>query len=184
MEDSLEVLGGRERRAIEIVAYDAAWPSRFELERTRIDAALGAHAVRIDHIGSTAIPGLAAKPIIDIQVSVADPAEEAAYVPPLEAAGYVLRVRERGHRMLRTAALDVHVHICTNGGEWERRHLLFRDWLRVQETDAERYAEIKRVLAGRDWADMNEYAQAKTQTVSLILQRAEAWARRTSWTPS
>ena len=179
----MELLGGRERRSIELVAYDASWPSRFERERARIGAALGAIAQRIDHIGSTAVPGLQAKPIIDIQVGVGDPDSEATYLPPLQAAGYRLRVREPRHRMLRTPGLDVHVHVCASGGDWERRHLLFRDWLRVEQADADLYAEVKRVLAARDWDDMNEYANAKTETVLSILERAEAWAAATSWTP-
>jgi GrpB-like predicted nucleotidyltransferase (UPF0157 family) len=184
MQKSVELLGGREQRPIDIVAYDAAWPHRFEREQARIGAALGSSAHRIDHIGSTSVPGLAAKPIIDVQVSVGDPDSEDDYVPLLEATGYVLRVREPVHRMLRTPALDVHVHVCAAGGAWERRHLLFRDWLRVEPADAEGYAEVKRALAGRDWVGMNDYANAKTETVLIILERAEAWAASTSWTPA
>ena len=184
MDNRVQLLGGRERRPIELVPYNAAWPGRFAQERTRIGAALGAAAERIDHIGSTAVPGLVAKPIVDVQVSVADADEEGAYLGSLEQAAYVLRVREPGHRMFRTPMLDVHVHICAGGGEWERRHLLFRDWLRLERADAERYAEAKRALAAREWPDMNEYANAKTVIVNDILSRAEVWAEATSWTPA
>ncbi|HET7120869.1 MAG TPA: GrpB family protein [Solirubrobacterales bacterium] len=169
-----ELIGGVEKRAIEIVAYDPAWPRRFELERGKVEAALGAAAVRVEHIGSTAVPGLGAKPIVDIQLSVEDPAEE-SYIPPLEAAGYCLRVREEGHRMLRTADLDVHLHVCAADSDWERRHLLFRDWLRRSAADRRLYEETKRRLADRDWADMNAYADAKDEVVARIMRRAEAW---------
>ena len=179
----MELLGGREQRPIVLVTYDEAWPARFARERARIAAALGGRADRIDHIGSTSVPGLLAKPIIDIQVSVVDADDESSYLGALEDAGYVLRVREPGHRMLRTPALDVHVHICPSGGEWERHHLLFRDWLRAEPADAGRYAEVKRALAARDWPDMNQYADAKTDIVSDISARAEAWAESTGWSP-
>jgi GrpB-like predicted nucleotidyltransferase (UPF0157 family) len=87
-----------------------------------------------------------------------------------------LRVRQPGHRMLRTAALDVHVHICGEGSEWERRHLLFRDWLRLDAADREAYAALKRELAEREWAGMNAYAQAKSALIVEITVRAEEWA--------
>lgn len=166
------LIGGREEREIVLVDYDPAWPERFESERTRICAALGERVLRIDHIGSTSVPGLAAKPIIDIDLSVADPDDEAAYVPALERAGYVLRVREPRHRMLRTPERDVHVHVCAIGSEWEQRHLLFRDWLRANPEDARRYEEVKRSLAGRVWGDMNDYADAKSDVIAAIMTRA------------
>jgi GrpB-like predicted nucleotidyltransferase (UPF0157 family) len=184
MDDEVVLIGGPERRTIAIVSYDPSWAERFNHERSQILGALGTLARRIDHVGSTAVPGLAAKPIVDIDLSVDDPDDEAAYVPALNRAGYQLRVRERGHRMLRTADLDVHVHVCPAGGEWERRHLLFRDWLRVDAADRERYAAVKRQLACRDWSDMNAYADAKTVVIHEITARAERWARTTSWKPS
>ncbi len=183
MDDHVELIGGPERRSIEVIAYDPSWPERFARERTRIAAALGRAARSIEHIGSTAVEGLAAKPIIDIDVGVEDPDDEQAYVPALERAGYELRVREPGHRMLRTPALDVHVHVCAVGGQWERRHLLFRDWLRVDAADRLRYATVKRELACRDWEDMNAYAAAKTEIVGRIMVRAERWAETASAAP-
>jgi GrpB-like predicted nucleotidyltransferase (UPF0157 family) len=117
-----------------------------------------------------------AKPIIDIDVSVPDVDDENAYLPALEMAGYVLRVREPEHRMVRTPALDVHVHVCTAGSDWERRHRLFRDWLRHDEADRNAYAALKVGLAGREWPDMNDYAQAKGPLIAEITARAEAWA--------
>lgn len=174
MVDEGVLIGGREKRDIVIVEHDPGWATRYAAERSRIEAALGDRVLRIDHIGSTSVPGLAAKPIIDIDLTVADPAEEAAYVPDLEAAGYVLRVREPGHRMLRTPALDVHLHVCAPGSDWEARHLIFRDWLRTHPGDRQRYEDVKRALAARDWDDMNDYADAKTEIVTDILARATA----------
>jgi GrpB-like predicted nucleotidyltransferase (UPF0157 family) len=182
--DDIELIGGQEKRDITIVAYDPAWPARFVTERDRIIAALGATARRVDHIGSTAVPSLAAKPIIDIDVSVSNPDDEATYVPALEQAGYHLRVRQPGHRMLRTADRGVHVHVCAEGSEWERRHLLFRDWLRNDETDRDAYADMKRELATRDWPDMNAYAAAKGALIAEITARAEEWARAVGREPT
>jgi GrpB-like predicted nucleotidyltransferase (UPF0157 family) len=181
MGDDFELIGGPERRTIEIVDYDPGWPAAFESHRARIGPALARWAWRIDHIGSTAVPGLAAKPIVDIAVSVEDPDVERHYVPPLERAGYALRVREPGHRMLRTPARDVHVHIWRVGGDRERRHLLFRDWLRADPDDRRLYAAEKRALAARDWPEMNVYADAKSSTIAAITARAERWAAATGW---
>lgn len=184
MDDRLELIGGQEHRAISIVPYDCFWPVAFERQRGRIEAALGGRALRIDHIGSTAVDGLPAKPIIDIDLSVEDPGDEESYVPALERAGYRLRVREPGHRMLRTPPRDVHLHVCAIDSNWERRHLLFRDWLRADPDDRQRYAETKRVLATCDWPDMNAYAAAKTEIIDAITDRAESWAVATAWRPA
>ena len=166
------LIGGREEREVVIVDYSPAWPLRFEEERQRIGGALGGVARRIEHVGSTAVPGLAAKPIVDILVSVEDPEEEPSYVPALEAVGYVLRVREPGHRMFRTGARDVHVHIWRAGSEDERRHLLFRDRLRESRDDRLEYEQAKRDLAG-SWPDMNYYARAKSEVIARIMERAD-----------
>jgi GrpB-like predicted nucleotidyltransferase (UPF0157 family) len=178
----VELIGGVEKRDIRLVPYDPAWPVRFEQERVRIAGALGPVARRIDHIGSTSIPGLIAKPIVDIDLSVPDVADERAYLDALLAAGYRLRVREPGHLMVRTPELDVQVHICAAGSDWERRHLLFRDWLRTDSADRGAYAGLKSELATRDWPDMNAYAAAKGALISEITVRAEEWARSTGWT--
>jgi GrpB-like predicted nucleotidyltransferase (UPF0157 family) len=183
MDDHIELIGGKEKREIRIVSHDPAWSGRFIRERQRIATALGDVAVRVDHIGSTAVPGLAAKPILDIDLSVPDVEAEKEYLPQLEAAGYVLRVRQRGHRLVRTAERDVHVHICDIGSDWEYRHLLFRDWLRQNAEDREAYGRLKVELAQREWADMNEYADAKGPLIADITERAEVWARDSGWTP-
>lgn len=168
----VELIGGPEKRPVVIVEYRSEWPARFAQERNRLAAVLGPAAIRIDHIGSTAVPGLAAKPIIDIDVSVRDVEEENIYLPALERAGYRLRVREGGHRMLRTPDLAVHVHVCTAGSEWERRHLRFRDWLRQSADDRALYEATKRCLAEHKWPTHNDYAAAKSTVVAEILERA------------
>ncbi len=155
----------------------------FDEHRRRIAHALGPAARRVDHIGSTAVVGLSAKPIIDVQLSVPDVEDERAYVELLVAAGYRLRVREPGHRLLRTPERAVHVHVCDAGSDWERRHLLFRDWLRRSADDREAYAALKARLAQQDWETMNHYADAKTDLITAVLARAENWARSTGWSP-
>lgn len=175
------LVGGRERRAVVLAEPDPTWPAIFERHRMVIVEALGAGARRIDHVGSTSVPGLAAKPIVDIQVTVDDPDDEPAFGPALELAGYQLRVREPRHRMFRTPARDVHVHVWAAGSEDERRHLLFRDWLRADGSDRARYEDTKRRLARRRWRDMNYYAEAKAPVIADIIERAESWALREGW---
>jgi len=126
-------------------------------------------------VGSTSVPGLAAKQIVDIDVLVADPSDEETYLPALVQAGYVLRVREpdwHQHRMFRTPELDVHVHIFALGCVEVRRNLAFRDRLRACEEDRLLYESVKRKLAREDWPDMNAYARAKTEVVEQIIARA------------
>ena len=112
MSDDGVLIGGREKRTIMLQHWDPTWSTTFDSERQRISSALGEVARRIEHVGSTSVPGLAAKPIIDIQLSVNDIYDEDSYVGAMENAGYVLRVREPGHRMFRTPDLDVQVHVC------------------------------------------------------------------------
>ena len=178
---TFELIGGPEKREIVLVGYRESWPSMFQRERARIVTALGEKAIRIDHVGSTSVPGLAAKPIIDIDLSVTSADDEADYLAPLEAAGYRLRVREADHRMLRTPEHTVHLHVCSAGSEWERRHLLFRDWLRRDQADREAYAALKRELVLLDWPDLNAYADAKSDLIARITDRAESWAAATGW---
>jgi GrpB-like predicted nucleotidyltransferase (UPF0157 family) len=163
--------GGLERRTVVIADYDPAWPERFAAERERIRAALGPQALRIEHIGSTSVPGLAAKPIVDILVGVADPDDAAALDPALAAAGYELRVLEPGHRMFRTPAHDVHVHVWRDDGPEVARYLAFRDRLRSSPEDRAAYESRKRELAAREWEEMNFYAEAKSDVVEAIIAR-------------
>jgi GrpB-like predicted nucleotidyltransferase (UPF0157 family) len=181
--DEGELIGGPEKRAIVIEPYRPTWPATFEVHRRRIADALGTAAGRVDHIGSTAVPGLVAKPIIDIQVSVPDVEDEAPYLPVLVAAGYHLWVGERSHRMFRTPELDVHIHVCTAGSDWERRDLLLRHCLRESAEDRDAYAALKLELQTQDWETMNHYADAKTALISEITTHAEAGAASTQWRP-
>jgi len=169
------LIGGPEKRAILIADYDSEWSNVFAHHARVIADALGGLARRIEHIGSTSVPGLAAKPIVDILVEVADAADESSYLPHLEAAGYVLRVREPDwfdHRMFRTPELDVHVHIYSAGCSEIERNLTFRDRLRASIEDRKRYEQTKRELATRDWPDTNSYAKAKTEIIESIIAAA------------
>lgn len=170
--ETAELFGGTEKRDIVIAPPDPAWPRIYQDHERRIRAALGTEALSVEHIGSTSVPGLPAKPIIDILVVVDDLTAEEDYRPQLEAAGYPLRVREPGHRMVRTPQRDVHVHILEQGDEQIEEYLLFRDRLRADETDRGLYARTKRQLAARDWPDMNAYADAKTEVISQIKEHA------------
>jgi GrpB-like predicted nucleotidyltransferase (UPF0157 family) len=166
-----EVLSGR----IVVQDYDPAWPGRFEREAARILGALGDRVVRLEHVGSTSVPDLPAKPIIDIALEVPDSAAESAYVPDLEAAGYVLRVREPEwfeHRLLRAPDRTVHVHVFSAGCPETDRMVRFRDRLRGDAADRDRYAQAKRELAARDWKYMQQYADAKSDVVADIMNRA------------
>jgi GrpB-like predicted nucleotidyltransferase (UPF0157 family) len=173
MIDERALIGGRERREIAIVDYDPRWPARYEQERARIAQALGPLALAIEHVGSTSVAGLAAKPIVDVLVVVAESGDDDdALRAPLEQAGYELRVREPGHRMFRTHARDVHVHLWGSGDPEIARTLAFRDRLRACAADRAEYEQLKRELARRQWSDMNEYAEAKTPLIEAIIARA------------
>jgi GrpB-like predicted nucleotidyltransferase (UPF0157 family) len=174
----------RPRAPLVVVDYDPAWPQDYEHWRQRVAAALGRTALGIEHVGSTSVPGLAAKPIVDIQVSVADLGDEPRYVPPLQAAGLVLRSRDEWHRYFRAPADrpgDVHVHVCAAGSQWEHDHLLFRDYLRSHPPACLRYAEAKRASARRWGDDGWAYTEAKTGVILDILEQATEWAVATSW---
>jgi GrpB-like predicted nucleotidyltransferase (UPF0157 family) len=166
------LIGGNERRDIVLVDYDPSWSARFEDQRAKITTALVAEATRIEHIGSTAVPGLAAKPIIDVLVTVADVEDEPRYLPALQRAGYVLRVREPGHRMVRTPELDVHVHVWSEQDPAATAHLAFRNRLRSNTADRDLYAATKRRLAQQGWPTVNHYAQAKSDVIMQILGRS------------
>lgn len=174
---TVEIVGGREKRPLVIADYDPAWPASYAQHERRIRDALGPAAIEVHHIGSTSVPGLAAKPIIDVLVTVEDITAEEDYLEPLLAAGYELRVREPGHRMVRTPARDTHVHILQVGDVAADDYLLLRDHLREHPEDRELYEQTKRSLTATDWADMNEYADAKTPVIEAIKQRARTLGR-------
>ncbi|MCE6997582.1 GrpB family protein [Saccharothrix sp. S26] len=170
-------VGGAPRLSgrVVLVEYDPAWPGLYEREAARIRAVLGGVVVGLAHVGSTSVPGLAAKPIVDVVLTVADSADEGSYVPALEAAGYVLRIREPGwleHRMFKGPDTDVNLHVFTAGEPEVARMLAFRDRLRVSEEDRRLYEGVKRGLAARDWEYLQQYADAKAEVVADILGRA------------
>jgi GrpB-like predicted nucleotidyltransferase (UPF0157 family) len=162
---------------IVLVEYDAKWPKLFAREACRIRASLAGLAIRVEHVGSTSVPGLAAKPIIDIVLVVPDSADEPTYLPALESAGYVLRIREPDwfeHRLLTGPDTDVNVHVFSAGATEIDRMLTFRDWLRSHEADREAYLAVKRTLARRTWRHVQHYADAKSDIVRQIVERAAA----------
>ena len=160
---------------IVLVEYDPQWPALFEQAAEQVRTALGDAALEIHHVGSTSVPGLMAKPLIDINLVVADTTDEEAYVPKLEAAGYVLRVREPDwfeHRMLRGLEPPVNLHVFPANCPEVERMLLFRDWLRTNDADRGLYTRTKRELGAQEWKYVQNYADAKTAVVEEILNRA------------
>ena len=161
--------------SIWIVDYDSQWGALFEREAARIRSVLSVSALRIEHVGSTSVPGLAAKPIIDIVLVVTDSADETAYVPLLEAAGYRLDVREADwyeHRMFKGPDTDINLHTFSVACPEVDRMLAFRDWLRVSPADRQLYARTKLDLAQKQWTFTQNYADAKTAVVDDIMTRA------------
>ena len=162
---------------IHLAEYDPAWPGLFEREAARIRSILGDRVLLLEHVGSTSIPGLAAKPRIDIVLAVPDSADEAAYVSPLVATGYVLRIREPGwfeHRVLNGPDMEVNLHVFTEGCPEIERMLAFRDRLRTHDDERRRYEAVKRDLAARHWSYVQHYADAKGEVVEGIVARALA----------
>jgi GrpB-like predicted nucleotidyltransferase (UPF0157 family) len=162
-----------------VVDYDPAWPELFRREAERIRGALGDRVVQLEHIGSTSVPGLAAKPIIDILLVVPDSSDEPAWLPDLEAAGYLLVIREpdwHQHRCLNGPDTNVNLHVYSPGCPEIDRYLAFRDRLRGHPEDRAHYQRVKRELAERDWTYVQEYADAKTEVVEDIIARARAGA--------
>ena len=155
------LIGGIEKRDIIIVDYDPLWPDKFQEQANNIAAALKHAALSIEHIGSTSVPGLAAKPVIDILLLVEDSADEVNYLPQLQAAGFELRVREpdwHEHRMFRTPGRDVHIHVFSADSSEVERHLTFRDRLRSNAADRQLYeqrrSEVWPPNHGQVWTPM------------------------------
>lgn len=171
---TVDIVGGPEVLKLELQDYNDQWASIYLDHRTRILDAITAIDIEIEHIGSTSVRGLAAKPIIDIVVAVDDIAAEEDYLEALLSAGYALRVREPGHRLVRTPARDVHVHIFESGDPAVAEYLVFRDHLRSNAQDRALYEATKRTLLSRQWDDMNDYADAKTDVILAIKERAKA----------
>jgi putative glutamine amidotransferase len=162
-----------------LVDPDPSWPAAFEREAKTIAEVLGDAALSVEHVGSTSVPGLAAKPVIDIQVSVASLTPRSAVVQPLVAIGYTHAIDpiETEHEYLSReddSTSSVHIHLCEAGGRWERRTLAFRDWLRGHPEDAAAYEALKRELAARHPRDIQTYVDGKTAFISGIEERALA----------
>lgn len=158
-----------------VVDHDAAWPQVFRAQRARIEQALGPVALEVHHAGSTSVPGLAAKPIIDVVLVVPAPADEAAYVPALEATGLTFASRHPAwheHRLFKDRSPRTNVHVFPPACEEVRRMIAFRDHLRRDASDRELYERTKRELAGRTWTTVQDYADAKSDVVAAILARA------------
>jgi len=187
MDPRFEITPGSDRfdtEPIELAPYDPGWATQFDGWKQKLLAALPAAPRRVDHIGSTSVPGLAAKPIVDIQVSVDDPEDEASYVPALQSLGLQLRSRDSEHRFLRPFAgrpRDVHIHVCRAGSEWERRHIVFRDYLRSNPGARQAYLQAKEAAAARWSDDRLAYTEAKDETIRLLTDAAEAWAHQAGW---
>ena len=169
---TVDLVGGVEALTVELLDPDERWARAYAEHRDRILAALAPADVDVEHIGSTSVPGLAAKPVVDIVVAVDDVTAEEDYLGALLAAGYELRVREPGHRLVRTPARDVHVHVYGRGDPAVADYLLLRDHLRSDEADRALYERTKRALIAGRWDDTNAYADAKTDVIVAIKARA------------
>jgi GrpB-like predicted nucleotidyltransferase (UPF0157 family) len=170
-----------------IVDHDPVWLGLFAAEARSLRAALGDVAVRIDHIGSTAVLGLAAKPVVDVQVSVDGFEPEARFDRPLATLGFKLledpeASEHRFYRRPDERPRRLNIHVCTSGSDWEWRHILLRDYLRANAEAADEYARAKRAAAERFSENRYEYTDAKEPVILTLEQRAQMWARATGWT--
>lgn len=167
---------------IRVVEYDPDWPMLFADARGRVREALGARAIRIEHVGSTSVPGLAAKPIIDLDLTVADPDDEDGYLPALTAAGWRHTIREPWwyrHRMLQLDLPRVNLHVWGPESPESWRHVILRDHLRRDAEDRARYEAIKRESAQAATANtetVDDYNRRKSQVLREIIMRALAAA--------
>lgn len=157
---------------VDLIPHDPSWSALYTAEERRIRATLGEEARLVEHVGSTAVAGLAAKPIIDIVLAVTDSAAEAGYVPRLETAGYTVKLREPDwyeHRLLTRAEPAVNLHVFGEGCEEIERMIVFRDRLRTSPADRERYSTLKNELAAVEWPSIQDYANAKSDVVMAII---------------
>ncbi|MGY4643003.1 GrpB family protein [Cellulomonas sp. URHB0016] len=171
------VAGARSPELVEVVAPDPTWAESFAVVRDQIRTALGERALAVDHVGSTSVPGLWAKPVIDVDLTVADSADEGAWLSDLEAAGFVLLVREpdwEEHRMVGGRAPTSNVHVFSPGAREPRRALMFRDWLRAHPADRDEYAAVKREVAARGFTDGMLYNNAKAGFIYDLYEKVFA----------
>jgi GrpB-like predicted nucleotidyltransferase (UPF0157 family) len=170
-----------------IVPYDSEWPVLFRELGVAFRKALGETALRIDHIGSTAVPGLAAKPIIDVQISVASLEPLDAYRTPIENLGFVFRENnpDLSKRYFREmpGKRRTHIHVRQAGSWAEQSSLLFRDYMRTHSADTQRYADLKRHLAKKYRDDRYGYTDAKGPFIWEIMAAAHQWSQDIGWEP-
>lgn len=170
-----------------VVPYDPEWPRLFSALGRKLRAALGDAALRIDHIGSTSVPGLDAKPVIDIQISVAAFEPEEAFAVPLENLGYVFRRSnpDLTKRYFREApgTRRLHLHVRRAGSWAEQFALLYRDYMRAHPDELAPYAAVKYGLAEQYGEDRQGYTNAKGPALWEIMKRADAWNQQVGWTP-
>jgi len=162
---------------VTLADYDPEWPKLFEREAERIRAALGERVLVLEHVGSTSVPGLCAKPVIDILLEVPDSDDEDAYVPALEAAGYRLVIREpdwEKHRCFKGPDTNINLHVYSPGNGQTERYRLLRERMLSHPEERDLYAAKKRELAAREWKYIQQYADAKTEVIEEILGRARA----------
>jgi GrpB-like predicted nucleotidyltransferase (UPF0157 family) len=159
---------------VTLVEYTDEWPRLFAREETRIREILGDRVLLLEHIGSTSVPGLAAKPIIDILLVVPDTTDEDAYIADLERNGYKLVIREPDwyeHRCLKGPDTNINLHVYPPGSPEIDKYLTFRDHLRKNDDDRKLYEDTKRRLAARKWTYIQQYADAKDEVIQQIRQR-------------
>ena len=172
---------------VEIVEYDPSWPERFVRLAGSLRRALGDRAARIDHIGSTSVPGLAAKDVIDVQVSVADLEPFATLHDAIAGVGYEWTpsnpdLRKRFFRIETADGVRMsNLHVRRLGEFSEQAALLFRDYLRARPAARRRYEEVKRSLATRSWPTVDHYAEAKGDCVWALLREADVWSWTIGW---
>lgn len=160
---------------IHLADYDPAWPSTFAALEKEIRAVLGDRVFLLKHVGSTSVPGLSAKPVIDMVLAVADSSDESSYVAHLETLGYTLKVREADwyeHRVLKPQDSKANLHVFSSGCAEIERMLAFRDWLRTHPEDRQLYEATKRKLSQQTWKYVQNYADAKSAVVQEIMARA------------
>ena len=160
---------------IHLAPYDPSWPSMFECLANRVRKALSGKVILLEHVGSTSVPGLSAKPVIDMVLAVADSTQELSYVPALEAEGFALRIREPDwfeHRLLRASDVRGNLHVFSAGCDEIGRMLTFRNWLRNHDAERRLYEAGKRELASQTWKHVQHYADAKSGIIQTILMRA------------
>jgi GrpB-like predicted nucleotidyltransferase (UPF0157 family) len=179
-------VAGRQVNVAGVVAANPAWPVEFETIRMLLHTTLAQRALRISHVGSTAVPGLPAKPIIDVDLTVADSTDENDYLPALEPAGFRLIAREPGweeHRFLTFARPNANVHVFSPGATEPERHLLFRDWLAEHGSERRAYGSLMLALAGAGVDASGDYNGNKAAFVYDVYERIFAHDPRFEHTP-